>query len=305
MSTIILHHYDVSPYSEKLRALFGYTNMAWQSSITEEMPPRRKLKPLAGNYGRIPVAQIGADIFCDSNLICSELSRITAKPELALEGCSADVNDFVRRVEGDIFFACVMAGSTNKLHRRILKSVGIKGFARLLIDRLNMSRKAKIKMVSMLDANKIALRFLEELEGRLVNDFLFGSQPNIADFSAYHCIWFMRDLGGRNVVKNYPRTLIWLDTIKAMGEGERDEINPQQALDIAKHETPREITVEDAQSDYLGKAVSIAPNDYRLDATVGILVGESDQRWIIARENSDVDRVHVHFPKAGFELTLV
>lgn len=305
MSAIILHHYDVSPYSEKLRAMLGYTHTAWQSSITEEMPPRKMLTPLAGNYGRIPVAQIGADVFCDSNIICWELSQIATKPELTLEGCSTEVNDFVRRVEADIFFACVLFGGTMKLHRRVLKTVRLKGLLRLFVDRINMSRKANIKMVSMRDAKKISIRFLEELEDMLVNDFLFGSQPNIADFSAYHCIWFIRDLGGRNTVKKYPKTLAWLDRIKAMGHGTRENIDPQQALDLAKKSSPRVIAEEYTQDEKIGKTVSIAPNDYRLDSTRGVLVGASDQRWIIAREEIDVDTVHVHFPKVGFDLVLL
>lgn len=305
MSTIILHHYDVSPYSEKLRAMLGYTNLRWLSSITQEMPPRALLKPLAGNYGRIPVAQIGSDVFCDSNIICTELSNLVNKSELAIEGCSKEVEDFVRRVEGDIFFACVLAGGTMKLHRRIIKSMRIMSFARLLIDRLNMSRQAKIKMVGMRDAKKISIQFLEELENTLVSEFLFGAEPCIADFSAYHCIWFMRDLGGRQVVKKYPKTLAWLDKIKAMGHGTREEINPRLALEVAKKCLPRDITQEHKVDEKIGKAVNIAPNDYRLDSTRGVLVGASEQRWIVAHENDVVGTVHIHFPKVGFDLVLV
>ena len=40
MPTLILHHYPMSPFSEKIRAMLGYADVSWQSCITREMPPR-------------------------------------------------------------------------------------------------------------------------------------------------------------------------------------------------------------------------------------------------------------------------
>ena len=65
----ILHHYDRSPYAEKVRLMFGVTNSEWQSLLSPPWPPRPNVDPLAGGYRRIPVAQCGADIFCDSAVI--------------------------------------------------------------------------------------------------------------------------------------------------------------------------------------------------------------------------------------------
>ncbi len=62
MSDIILYHYALSPFSEKIRAMLGYTGMSWESVTVREMPPRPQLDQLAGGYRRIPVAQIGADM---------------------------------------------------------------------------------------------------------------------------------------------------------------------------------------------------------------------------------------------------
>jgi hypothetical protein len=57
--SIILHHYQGSPYSEKIRLMFGYTNTAWFSLLSPAQPPRPNLDPLTGGYRRIPVAQMG------------------------------------------------------------------------------------------------------------------------------------------------------------------------------------------------------------------------------------------------------
>jgi len=70
---IVLHHYDASPFSEKARLMFGLKGLAWRSAITPSMMPKPDLTPLTGGYRRAPVMQIGADIFCDSQVILAEI----------------------------------------------------------------------------------------------------------------------------------------------------------------------------------------------------------------------------------------
>src|SRR5450432_2894057 len=71
----ILHHYDTSPFSEKARLMFGLKSLAWRSAITPNMAPKPDLTALTGGYRRAPVMQIGADIFCDSQVILAEIER--------------------------------------------------------------------------------------------------------------------------------------------------------------------------------------------------------------------------------------
>jgi hypothetical protein len=63
-SPIILHHFDQSPFSEKVRIVFGLKNIAWTSVHISRIMPRPDLMPLTGGYRRTPVMQIGADIYC-------------------------------------------------------------------------------------------------------------------------------------------------------------------------------------------------------------------------------------------------
>jgi glutathione S-transferase len=62
MPEIILHHYDTSPFSEKVRLLLGLRGLAWRSVIQPTIMPKPQLVPLTGGYRRIPVMQIGADV---------------------------------------------------------------------------------------------------------------------------------------------------------------------------------------------------------------------------------------------------
>ena len=74
-SDIILHHFDASPFSEKIRIIFGFKKIAWKSCLISRIMPRPDLMPLTGGYRRTPVMQIGADIFCDTQIIIRELER--------------------------------------------------------------------------------------------------------------------------------------------------------------------------------------------------------------------------------------
>lgn len=60
MPEVILHHYEISPFSEKIRRILGHKNMAWRVVDAPMMNPKPKLIPLTGSYRRIPVLQVGA-----------------------------------------------------------------------------------------------------------------------------------------------------------------------------------------------------------------------------------------------------
>src|SRR4051794_28171567 len=75
MTDIILHHYETSPNSEKVRLGLGLKGLAWRSVEIPVIMPKPDLTALTGGYRKTPVLQIGADIYCDSQLIMRELER--------------------------------------------------------------------------------------------------------------------------------------------------------------------------------------------------------------------------------------
>ena len=82
MSEIIFHHYPASPFSEKVRVAFGIKELAWRSVEIPNMMPKPDLMPLTGGYRKTPVMQIGADVFCDTQIILRELERRFPKPSI-------------------------------------------------------------------------------------------------------------------------------------------------------------------------------------------------------------------------------
>ena len=83
MSTeLILHHYPASPFAEKIRLVLGFKQLPWKSVIIPSVMPKPDGVALTGGYRRTPSLQIGADICCDTSLICEVLEH--KQPERVL-----------------------------------------------------------------------------------------------------------------------------------------------------------------------------------------------------------------------------
>lgn len=300
MSDLVLHHYALSPFSEKVRVMLGYADLSWQSVTVREFPPRPELDRLTGGYRKIPVGQMGADIFCDTRTITSEIAAAANRPELALENCDQQVRDFVARADLEVFLACVTAANGRNLLRKVRREHSWLHLGRLMWDRLNMARKARVKAAGPKNAQKVLGDHLDELESMLEQDYLFGDKPNIGDFAAYHGLWFIRDASDSRRLAQYPKINAWMDRIQAFGHGRFTEITPEDALEQARQAQPAPLPSSKGSSS--GKPVTIAPSDYGRHGVTGHLVASTDHRWILARKADDCGTVHVHFPRAGFTL---
>ncbi|MBZ2168664.1 glutathione S-transferase family protein [Marinobacter sp. F4216] len=301
MSELVLFHYPMSPFSEKARAMLGYAGLAWQSVQVEEMPPRPVLETLAGGYRKIPVAQLGADVFCDTRTIATEIARLANKPELSLSEQPENVQAFVEKVDLEIFLACVIASSDARLMIKLVRETSLLHTLRFLKDRVAMGRKARVRAMGAGEAKKVARAFIADLDEQLTQDFLFGNQPCVADFSAYHCLWYACDLANKPWLRDYPKVADWMARIKAFGHGTPTEITQDDAVEQARQAEPRALPAA-VDTQHAGQTVSIAPTDYGRDPVIGILVYSGATETVLAREMPAVGRVHIHFPKQGFRL---
>ena len=305
MSELILHHYALSPFSQKIRSMLGYTGLAWQSALTREMPPRPGLARLAGGYRKIPVAQCGADVFCDSRTIAAEIATLAGNPALALENLDEEAAAWAVRADGELFFPCVLTGGTRALQRKVREQMSWLDIGRFMLDRLSMGRKAAVRMPGRGEARTLVMQHLAAIEAQLQSHFLFGAEPNHADFSTYHGLWFMRELGESPLLEDFPRTLAWMARMGCFGVGSPHEITVDEALLAAAAAEPRPIPAAQRRGADVGKPVRIAPQDYGQTPTDGVLVGVAAQRWILAREVPGLGTLHVHFPRQGYTITRV
>ena len=86
MPEIILHQYATSPFSEKIRKIFAHKKITWRSVEQPVIMPKPKLVPLTGGYRRIPVLQIGADVWCDTGIIVRKIEELNPTPTIYPEG---------------------------------------------------------------------------------------------------------------------------------------------------------------------------------------------------------------------------
>ena len=302
MSDMIVYHYDTSPYCEKVRAMLGYTGMRWESVIVREMPPRPELHRLAGGYRRVPVAQIGADIFCDSRVIAAEIARISGKADLSVDSCDPEVRAYANSAESEFMLACLGSAMGMNMIKKMLKMYSVLDFFRLTWDRIAMVQKSSLDMPGGKEAKATVREHLGQMEKRLEAGFLFGDQPTIADFAAYHGVWYVRDLAELDIIDDYPAVIAWMDRIKAFGHGTMTALSAAQAIDIATEQQPRPLPTDNPDEEQIGQSASIAPSDYWKEPVKGVLVASTAHSWILQRRLNASSTVNVHFPKHGFAL---
>lgn len=303
---MILHHYALSPFSEKIRAMLGYCELSWQSAISPAMPPRPIVDPLAGGYRKIPVGQIGADIFCDTRIISSEIAELSNKPQLAMENCSSEIVEFVQHVDGQLFMAVVANSTPRKAILLMLTNFTPWSAYRFVKDRAEMGSRSKLKPIRKKDAKALIKSHLVGMESRLkLSEFIFGDEPTIADFSAYHLLWFREKTSSDKFRKKYPAVCQWIRNIQSFGHGQTQKISKSKVFAEARSADPRKIPHAMQSHDWVGKTVEIAPNDYGLTPVTGVVVGADKLRTIIARESDEFGTLHVHFPQSGYDVSII
>lgn len=300
---VILHHYTYSPYAEKIRLLLGVGAVPWYSVISPEMPPRPNVDPLTGGYRRIPVAQIGADIFCDTALIAQEIACLANKPLLGALPDDSEVTGLVNRAEGDVFFAAITGASQLRVLAWLLMGFGLKGTRAFMKDRQGMMASGTVRPPRGAAARQLFDAFLADLNAALANrDWLSGDAMGYADAAVYHPIWFKTNIYKRSVTQQYPNVTRWYQAVSASGHGEFTELSGPDGLAAAKTAQPRPLPEGSLSEASVGRAVSVTPNDYARVPVHGTLVAMTSNSIVVARETPDLGLLHVHFPRAGYEV---
>ena len=300
MTDIILHHYDTSPYAEKVRTGLGLKGLAWASVELPVIMPKPNLTALTGGYRKTPVLQIGADIYCDSQLIMRELERRHPSPSFYPVGRGA-ADALAWWAEKTTFFpavSIVFAKRFDTLPEGFLED-------RAKFSGRNIDPVAMLAAVpNLLDQLRAHFDWLDQTlaDGR---SFLQGPAVGLADLAAYHPIWFLREKFGPAPapLDGFPRLLTWAERIAAIGHGMRSQMSAQQALDVARNATSiAEATVDarDPIGRKPGQTVTVTPDDTGRDPVVGELVASDVHEIVIRRRDHEVGEVCVHFPRAGF-----
>jgi glutathione S-transferase len=302
MADLLFHHYDASPFSEKIRVLFGIKDLAWRSVPQPNMMPKPHLVPLTGGYRRIPVLQIGADIYCDSQLIARVLERLHPTPT-CYPGGSEGVCGALSFWADRLLFLAAVPVVFGKVAPVVPKEF-IEDRTKLMggnVDFNTLIRSAPLA-AEQLRAHA-RLIDLQLGDGR---PFLLGEKPSLADAAAYHPVWFLRSLPPtQSTLAEFPRLEAWAERVKAIGHGRRSECSPDEALRLAREARPASAMQTDPREPNglePGLKVRVLPDDYGFEPVEGELVACSAQDVALRRSAPEVGEVVVHFPRAGYRI---
>lgn len=102
------------------------------------------------------------------------------------------------------------------------------------------------------------------------------------------------------------RLAAWRSRMIEFGHGDRTEMEPGEALAIARETEPGEAPAhdpDDASGLPVGAAVTVSADDYGRDPIAGRLVSATARRIVIEREAEGLGRLNVHFPRVGYLLS--
>ncbi|WP_420994291.1 glutathione S-transferase family protein [Cupriavidus sp. 30B13] len=307
MADLILHQYATSPFSEKIRLLMGAKGLGWQAVEIPPILPKPDVVALTGSYRRTPVLQVGADIYCDTALICEVADAMAPDPALYPAAQAASARVMAHWFDTALFTAAVTylfqpAGAQSMLGH--LAPAQIQAFA---ADRKAMRGEGNALRMPLPEA--IAL--LHDTFGRLDQQFRAGvahvSGPalSVADFSLYHNVWFIRRASElARLLDAYPALQAWHARMQAFGHGKVHVIGSEVALAVAHRADPAAQSggVAPGSGFEAGDAVTVTPTDYARDPVAGVLVALDARRAVLRRQDPRAGAVNVHFPRQGYEV---
>lgn len=303
MAELILHHYPMSPFAEKIRRVLAFKQLAWASVTIPMVMPKPDLIALTGGYRKTPVLQIGADIYCDTALICDVLEHLQPEPTLYPPHHKGLARIVAQWADTSLFWAS-MAHSLRpqgaaEIFGAQAPEVG-KSFAQ---DRSSM--RVAVPRVGANDAAGACQSYLRRLANMLEeHPFLLGEWPCVADFAAYHPLWFMRVQTPvmAHLLDPTPAVLAWMDRIAAIAAAPTRTLDASQAITIAAAATPQSVDGQSFQDDHgitLGTQVTVSGDTFGPEPTEGTLVAATRMHYSLRRVDARAGVVHVHLPRIG------
>ena len=300
MSEIILHHYDISPFSEKIRRILAYKQLSWRAVEQPIMAPKPELTPLTGGYRRIPVMQIGADIYCDTALIARRIEALHPSPSI-LPGALAGQISLLEDWADHRLFMQVVPPTVGALLDALPP-----GF---IEDRTAMT--PAFSKEALLSAAPHALaqarHSLDHLQTQLAGAaYLCGDDFTLADAACFHCVNFMLNNPDMQAeLDARPALADWVQRIRDFGTGDVAPMSGADALAVARAAEPADTDGDSVSGDdyAVGDDVTIIADDYGQETTIGKVTRVLANQVTVVREDADLGSVAVHYPRAGYRVT--
>jgi len=307
MNELILHHYTTSPFSEKVRLILGAKKLPWKSVFIPPIMPKPDVEALTGGYRKTPFLQIGADMYCDTALIADVLEHLQPEPTLYPEPEKGLSRILAQWADTTLFWAAMAWNLQPRGAAEVFAKAPPEAAKAFGEDRGKMSA-GNMTRLRPADATSAYKSYLRRLSDMLDDKpFLLGEVPCIADFSAYHPLWYTRRIDAvKGILELTPAVVDWMDRVAAIGHGTAEKFGAHEAIAAAKAATPHSLltdsTFQDDHGIALGSAVTIRAESFGLEETAGTLVAATRTHYTLERDGERTGIVHVHFPRIGYVL---
>lgn len=309
MADLILHHYPTSPFAEKVRLMLGYKKLAWKSVIIPMIMPKPEVVALTGGYRKTPVLQIGADIYCDTALIADVLEHLQPEPSLYPEPSKGMGRTLAQWADTTLFWTAMAYNFQPAGTAQVFAGAPPEAAKAFAEDRQAM-RQGMPRMPAA-DATAAYKSYLRRMSDMLDDwPFLLGALPSIADFAAYHPLWFTqtRTPAMAGILNATPAVLAWMDRMAGMGHASFEKCSALEAITLAAAATPSALHDDVFQDEHgiaLGSQVTIRSENFGLEPSQGELVAATRMHYTLRRTDERAGTVHVHFPRIGYSLKKV
>lgn len=299
---LILHQYDISPFSQKAQKMMGLKGVAWRSVEMPLIAPKPDVEALTGGYRGTPVLQIGADVFVDNWMIAQ-----------ALDWHVHEGHALNRR--GELGHAALYAWSERffaPLLHSALATYQAQWDAAFLADRKQVFPEVNFDALSEDDPERRSQvrAFLGTLARHLArgSDFVGGEHPDSWDVHAWGMLWMIHsalpDL--MPIVEQFASVVSWYQRMLDLGVGEREDVSIDVAWDALKTgnrmalpETP----AAEPLAEWVGSSVSISTGSADRGVSSGVLLAIDDAQAVIAVQPQTDTLAHVWFPRLGYHLS--
>jgi glutathione S-transferase len=303
MTELILHHYDGSPFSEKVRLMLGCKGLAWRSVKIPVIMPKPDLVALTGGYRKTPVLQVGADVYCDTALMARVLERRMPTPTLF--PASAPLAPLLAQwADSTLFWTVIPYTMQPAGLAHVFAGVPpdvLKAFA---ADRAPFT--AGMKRQTAADATANLHTYAAALDAQLADGrpWLCGADVSVADFAVAHCVWYVYRGGPLAAIFDpHAHMRAMFKRITAFGHGTPQKMSSEEAIAVAASAAaPEPAQVQPGLGFEQGQPVAVTPTDYGCDPVAGTLVGLGVDEVVVRRHDERAGAVHVHFPRAGFQI---
>jgi glutathione S-transferase len=304
MHDLILHHYASSPFSEKVRLVLGFKSLSWKSVTVPVILPKPDVVALTGGYRRTPFLQIGADIYCDTALMCRVIDKLAPTPPLYPVAAGGVQHMLAQWADSALFWTAIPFTMQPAGAQHIFGGAAPEVLKAFGADRAAMM--GGTRRSTTVDAGAQLQSYLAWLEQQLDDGrrFLCGETACIADFSVAQSLWYIRRAPPiATVLGPFARLGAWYERVQAFGHGSHETMGSDDALGIARAASGSATTgFDDNQGFVRGDEVTVTPADYAQDPVAGRLVGLANDEVAIERHDERAGRVVVHFPRIGYQI---